>query len=142
MLDETALRRPDFHPGSPILLADGQRWTFPARTALTRGRSLNRDEPDGLVADYAATVAAVREASLGTRRLRTELALAIFLLCLNYDLTRDDLFALLCYAPGDPALAEVQEAFRRLALEHARPSRSSAVAAPEPRRAYHPSGGH
>jgi hypothetical protein len=114
MLDEPTRRRPDFLPGSPIRLADGQLWTFPAPAHEAE-----------FGPDYPAAIAAVDEAEDRAERLRAELALAILLLCRNYDLSPDALSGLLRYAPGNPALAQLQEAFGRLAREHAGPSRSA-----------------
>src|SRR5688572_24493754 len=66
MLDEPTRRRPDFLPGGPIRLADGQDWTFPAP-----------GEAADFGPDYAALVAAIDEAEDPAERLRAELALAI-----------------------------------------------------------------
>ncbi|HEX8203625.1 MAG TPA: hypothetical protein VF590_24325 [Isosphaeraceae bacterium] len=115
MHDEVALRRPDFLSGSPIALADGQQWTFPAPPPrLVPGTAA------GFGADYTATVAAIREAEDEVERLRAELALAICLLERNYDLGPAALFDLLGYPPGTPALTAAQKELHRLALEHVR----------------------
>jgi hypothetical protein len=108
MLDERALRRQDFLHGTPIRLADGQWWSFPAPT-----EAIGAGHPD-----YDDTVAMIPEAEDEVERVRAELALAICLLERNYDLPPGGLLALLCYAPDNPALAEVQRAFRRVAHEH------------------------
>jgi hypothetical protein len=114
MLDERTRRRPDFLPGSSLRLADDQLWTFPAPAARAR-----------FGPDYPAAVAAVVEAKDRSRRSRAERTLAILLLCHNYDLSPTVLSGLLSYAPGDPALVQLQEAFGRLAWEHGRPSQWS-----------------
>ena len=116
MAEESTRRRHDFLPGSLIHLADGQRWTFP-----------DPGEAAEFGPDHAALINAVCEAEDESERLKAELVLAIFLLCRNYELSPDALSALLIYASGDPALAELQEAFRRPAREHARASRSVAA---------------
>jgi hypothetical protein len=134
MLDEFTLRCQDFHPGSLIRLADGQRWTFPAAPGrVTPGGAVPGGEA-GFGRDYAATVAAVREAEDEAELLRAELALAICLLGRNYDLTPAALFDLLGHAPGVPALTATQEAFHRVALDHVRRAGASADTTPhEPR---------
>jgi hypothetical protein len=119
MLDECALRRQDFLPGSPIPLADGQQWMFPAPpTRLTPAGTAR--EAAGLGPDYVATVALVREAEDEVERLQAELALAICLLQRNYVLTPATLFALLGYSPGDLALTATQMELHRVALDHLR----------------------
>jgi hypothetical protein len=125
MPHEVSARRLHFRPGPSIRLADGQWWTFPAPP----GRDASGVA--GFGPDYVAAVAAIGEAEDEAERFRAELALAICLLCRNYDLDPDALCDLLGYRPGDPALAATQAAFRRVAQEHARSSRSSAdVVAP------------
>ena len=125
MIEEVALRRPDFLPGSPVRLADGRWWTLPdpprpdARGAAAPGGW------SGFGPDYAATVAAVGQAEDEAERRRAELALAICLLVRNYDLTADTLCALLGDHPGDPSPAAMQEAFHQVAQEHARSARAS-----------------
>src|SRR4051812_10069484 len=117
MHDEVALRRPDFLPGSPIALADGQRWTFPAPPPSPRRGATTTA---GFGPDYAATVAAVGEAEDQVERLQAELALAICLLERNYALTPTALFDLLGYPPGAPALSAAQRELHRMALDHLR----------------------
>jgi hypothetical protein len=117
MLNEVSRRRPDFRPGPSIRLADGWDWTIPAPPRVTA------PEAEGFGPDYAATVAALESAEDRTERLRAELALAIYLLSRNYDLTPDDLYALLGFPPDDPALAAMQAAFHRIAREHLRSCR-------------------
>jgi len=120
MRNELTLRRPDFRPGTPIRLADGQAWTFPAPTALepiNEGRASNQrlshDE-----AEYDALLAGVLEAEDVPERLRAELALAIHLLGRNYDLDPADFSRVLEFPPGDPDLAARQHDFHNLAVDH------------------------
>jgi hypothetical protein len=61
---------------------------------------------------------AVRETEDEAERLGAELALAILLLAHNYELAPADYFTLLSFAPGDPALAAMQGAFRAVASAH------------------------
>lgn len=127
-IDESALRRRDFLPGSAIRLADNQYWTFPAPPSPLGPASGTPGEAADLGPDYYAAVDAVREAEDHVEQLRAELALAICLLVRNYVLGPDTLFALLDYPPGDPARLASQREFHRVALEHLHPSRSSAEA--------------
>jgi hypothetical protein len=51
---------------------------------------------------------------------RAELALAIFLLSRNYDLVPGDYRDILGFAPGDPALGEMQRSIHDLAIDQIR----------------------
>jgi hypothetical protein len=103
MMDERALRGPNFVGGTRIRLADGQAWSLPDHLS-----DREDDEHEGLLR-------AIGEAEDEPERLRGELALAILLLARNYRLTPADYAELLTYAPGDPALAETQAAVSELA---------------------------
>ena len=103
MFDEKALRLPTFVEGTRIGLANGQAWSLPDPPSLGED-----DELQGLLR-------AIGEAEDEPERLRTELALTILLLSRNYHLTSADYGKLLNYAPGDPALAEMQAAVAALA---------------------------
>jgi hypothetical protein len=120
MCNERALRRPDFLPGLPIRLADGQCWTFPVpRASSGSPERVAPGELLGLFGDgYAPTLAAVLEAEDESERLRAELALAIFLLGRNYDLSPAVFREILSFRPGDAALVEMQRAFHEVAVEH------------------------
>ena len=85
MVDELSSRRSRFPPGTPICLANDQEWTFPAPTA----DSESAFEPAG--AEYLGLIHAVQEAEDQSERRLAELALAIFLIGLNYDLSSTDL---------------------------------------------------
>jgi hypothetical protein len=140
MLDEESLRRPDFLPGIPVRMADGQIWSLPKTPdrypwmadggapgridAASGVGSLDAEdeaeEGGGLGQVYTATVAAVLDAEDETERLRAELALAIALLARNYDLGPADYQELLDSESGSPVTVAMQRAFHTVALEHAR----------------------
>jgi hypothetical protein len=105
MADEQALRRPTFVEGARIPLADGQTWSLPERRA---------DQADP---EYDAMLRVVFEAEDEAERLHSELALTIFLLARNYQLTPDLYQELLNFPPGDPALVAMQRAVHALAIE-------------------------
>lgn len=113
MLDETRRRRADFLPGAAVRLADGQLWTLPAIPS-TAGRSL------GIGPDYEALVDALGQAEDEFERARGELALVVFLLTRNYDLTPADCQSLLLAPCGGAALVELRSLFREIAEIHAR----------------------
>ena len=124
MRDERELRRPDFRPGLPIRLADGQSWTFPDPPDRA-GEDTARFDPE-----YRALVAALLEAEDDVERLRTELALAIHLLARNYDLRPADYAGILEYPPSAPGLGALQRALHAVALEHLRHLRQPTGKAP------------
>ena len=131
MLYEIALRRSRFHPGPAVRLADGQAWTLPEPTS-----------PGVVGEEYDALLDALGEAADTPERLRSELALAIYLLQCNYRLEPACYMALLDCPAGDVALLRMQRAFREVAESHvahrrARDARRAEstrpVAAPSPR---------
>ena len=104
MVDERTLRRAAFVEGTNVVLADGQSWSLP-------GRRLDHDDPE-----YVAMLRMVREAEDATERLRAELALTIFLLSRNYEISPELYQTLLDFEPGDPALTVLQRDVHALAL--------------------------
>jgi hypothetical protein len=108
MADEKALRRPTFVEGRRVVLADGQSWSLPTHRA-------DRADPE-----YDAILRMVREAEDASDRLRSELALTIFLLSRNYQLTPDVLQEILGFSPDDPALVVMQQTVHALAVESMR----------------------
>ncbi|MBX6311450.1 MAG: hypothetical protein IRY99_00775, partial [Isosphaeraceae bacterium] len=72
-------------------------------------------------------VQAVLEAEDEVELLRAELALAIFLLGWNYDLSPEAYGTLLDCSPGHPALSAMQRAFHKVALAHARAWQARAI---------------
>jgi hypothetical protein len=121
MTDEPSARQAGFVDGPRVRLADGAEWSLPLREA-------GRDDPE-----YDAILAIIAESEDQTEALRGELALTIFLLTRNYDLPADSLDALLRFAPGDPALAVLQQAVHQIAresFERARGAMSSRAGKP------------
>jgi hypothetical protein len=108
MFDERSRRREGFAAGVPVRLSDGGTWMLPVR------------DPERVEPDYDALLNVVFEAEDRSEGLRSELALTIYLLDRNYDLSGDELGALLSFEANDPALAELQEAAHRVVLESAR----------------------
>src|SRR4051794_33959106 len=106
MRDEEVLRRPDFLPGIPVRLADGQVWNLPKAP----DRYPRVADGGGLGRDYEATVAGVLDAEDEAERRRAELALAISLLARNYDLRPADYQEILGGESGGPASAALQRA--------------------------------
>ncbi len=109
---ENVARRRDFQAGRAIQLADGQEWTFPSPR-----------DGSGLVLgcaddEYYGLIRALVEAENEHERLLAELAMAIFLLLLNYDLAPEDLEFLLTFSPGSSQLRDLQQQFRALAADH------------------------
>jgi hypothetical protein len=111
---ELSLRRPEFSPGMPVELADGQTWMLPAPSFP------GREGPE-----YGGLLAAICQAEDDPERCRGELALAIYLLGCNYDLEPADYLDLLECPAGDRRLVEMQRDFREAALVHAEHRRST-----------------
>ena len=93
MVDELSSRRSRFQPGTTICLANDQEWTFPAPTADSEFAVESAE------AEYLGLIHAVQEAEDQSERRLAELALAIFLIGLNYDLSPTDL-AKLVHVPA------------------------------------------
>lgn len=108
VLNERAMRRPTFVEGARVSMADGQTWSL-------SGRRADQADPE-----YDAMLRVVYEAEDEAEQLRSELALTIFLLSRNYQLTSDAYQDLLDFQPGDPALIEMQQTVHVLAVS-ARP---------------------
>jgi hypothetical protein len=112
MVDELNTRRSRRLPGTPICLANDQEWIFPAPTA----DSVLPAELAGN--EYLGLIQAVREAEDRSEQRLAELALAIFLIGLNYQLNSMDLVILFTFPPESQELADSQLAFESLAHEH------------------------
>lgn len=106
--DERCSRRPGFVDGRNVTLADGEGWSLPTFDSV-RGDS-----------DCDAILAAIAEAEGPDEVARFELALTILLLTRNYCLSPDELRGLLSFAPGDPALADLQRVVHQWAVESLR----------------------
>ncbi len=112
VVDELRSRRSRVQPGNSICLANDQEWTFPAPTA---GSEFAVESAE---AEYLGLLQAVQEAEDQCERRLAELALAIFLIGLNYELSSADLAHLFTFQPQSRALADSQRAFETLAREH------------------------
>jgi len=111
VVDELRSRRRVFRPGRQIRLADGQFWTFP------RAESDLRTE-DGGRTGYRGLLGVLLEAETESDRRMAELALAIHLLEINYQLHPEDLAYLLTFPEDSKELADSQREFAELAREH------------------------
>ena len=104
-LDETALRRQEFQPGEPVVLADGQPWQLrrpvlafvPAETEAGFAVCLDLDGDDG----FGDLVTAYDAADGGPALLRAELALGRAVLIAQYDLSAAQVARLLRFGYGD-----------------------------------------
>jgi hypothetical protein len=104
MRSEVEQRGPAFLGGLPIELGDSQAWAFPGPRELF-------DAHGRFAPELLSLLKAIREAQHDSERLLGELALAIYLLSLNYELEPGDYSQLL----GGPNLARMQHEFRDLA---------------------------
>ncbi len=113
MLDERALRRPEFTAGPEVVLGDGQAWTLPRPTL----RLFPVRDADGRIAvgggpsfgaEYEALMDELAgcEADDATARLTVQFRMAALLLTRNYDLSDRDLRELLVVDAEDPACRE------------------------------------
>jgi hypothetical protein len=118
-LDEQALRRPDFVPGTPVKLGDGQSWELrrpvvrfvPSANDAgfeTRLRLEGDDDYEALCRRADAAARAVREGGEGASTapyIAAELAMGRAILLGNYDLTPEQVADLLqfSYDPADEA---------------------------------------
>lgn len=91
--------------GIKVRLSDGKIWT------LSLGDHVRNDPEFEALLTAAADVEGVHDA------LRAELALTIFLLRRNYELSSDQLSSLLTFTPGDPALSDLQNTVHDLVAE-------------------------
>ena len=119
MLDETLLRRPDFQPGVPIRLRDGQNWHF--SRPQVQWRKTRRDDIPGqpprtsVGAAFDDAMSAIDRAETTPERLAGLFALAEAMLLQQYDLTADDLAGLLVYDPADTPDPDLYESENRSA---------------------------
>ncbi len=108
---EFETRREGFLGGGWVQLADGQEWAFPGPEEIA-GDRLQRN-------GVAALLRAIGEAEDDAERRRGELALAIKLLAVNYDLSPEMFQRILGRSADARAAAAMQAAFRDLARRHA-----------------------
>jgi len=111
-MDEAVRRRSPFYRGREIKLADGKPLILPS-PAVESEADFTRLGPN-----YRPLLRAVREAGDEAEKRLAELALAIFLLGCNYELSPMDYKRLLVFPPSESELVEVQQEFHRLALDH------------------------
>jgi hypothetical protein len=113
MLDELALRRPEFQEGVRVKLCDGQDWTFPR----VRLRLIPKLTPDGEVKTdvkrfYAADVEKFLDYEINENDfnfidwMTKRFAAAAKLLLVNYDITGEQLAELLYWERDDDASEE------------------------------------
>ena len=112
VVDELSSRRSRFQPGIPICLANGQEWIFPAPAADSEFAVESAE------AEYLGLIHVVQEAEDQSERRLAELALAIFLIGLNYELSSTDLANLFTFQPRSQELTNSQHAFESLARDH------------------------
>ena len=111
-MEEAVTRRSHLYQGRRIKLADGQSWVLPSPSVeLEADLTL-------LGPDYRSLLRAVREAEGEAERRLCELALAIFLLGCNYELSPIGYQRILCFPPDASQLIEVQKELHRLAQDH------------------------
>lgn len=91
--------------GIDVRLSDGANWR------LSLGDRLRHDH------EFKALLSAAMEVEDRAEALQAELALTIFLLRRNYNLTPDQLASLLTFEPGDPALLELQKVMHEFLVE-------------------------
>lgn len=118
MIDELGSRRAVFVEGPRVVMADGGSWALPMR------------EPRGADPEYDGLLEMVSESEDRAETLRSELALTIFLLTRNYDLSPESLDRLLTFPPGDPALSALQRAVHDVAQESFRLGAAARSATP------------
>jgi hypothetical protein len=105
-------RCPSFRDGVDIRLADGQFWTLPAPPKTSESRY------ESFGTEYTDIIHALMEVNDRSEQRLAELALAIFLLGLNYSLSPSDYECLLGFSPESPELTTVQLTFHRIAQDH------------------------
>ncbi len=111
MAEEWMSRRPGFCSGPPLRLAGNQLWYVPDPSELHRSRS---HDPESLHSHLEA----LQEAEDQPQRMRACLALSIFLIHANYDLTPADLRALFRMRPGSTTLQAAQEDMENVARQY------------------------
>ena len=128
MYHETESRRSGFLGGIPVQLANGEFWAFPGPRELSSEGATRDSKLSGLLE-------AISQSEDFAEQSRMELALAIYLITLNYDLTPKGYLEVL----GDGADVRVREqlraCFHDIARRHAEAvvSRSPAAKAEPPK---------
>lgn len=121
-LDERSLRRPDFAPGVPIVLSDGQEWHFPRPVMRDFYPTINREGElvltpgSGFGPGYDALVDAFILADNPGDEHITLAALALDLLRRNYAIEATHLrYVLRLKRSGDPEAEANQEMWSAIA---------------------------
>lgn len=123
MLDEKALRKPEFTEGFRIVLADGQSWSFPEAVF----RLFPVVDPSGTVSvggrrSYGKDHDQIIDALMGGEdveefeRLRLRFSAAVSLISRNYDLTPEDMASLLVLDRSRPETIEAWAKIDRIIL--------------------------
>jgi hypothetical protein len=104
--DERAARRPDFEPGRPVRLGDGQSWQL----RRPRVELYPAVGPDGTVDPamsfgpaYDSLLDDLEKLEPGVDQVACLMRLAVHLLRLNYDVPPEAYRELLPFRSGDPA---------------------------------------
>jgi hypothetical protein len=112
MLDEVALRRPEFTEGCKVTLWDGQEWTFPKpKIRLYPVLKPDKTIEVGGGATFGPESEKLLEVLLGGAdsdewgRIKARLEMATRLLLSNYELTADDLTTLIVIENTDESNA-------------------------------------
>lgn len=107
---ERSRRRDDFDErySSPVVLSDGQAWFLPKpwvaiHPVFADGRPVDSWKCFTYGPDLDALIEAIRDAEGTVDSVMAGVALAAFLLRRNYDLSDEDLAAILVYQVGDDA---------------------------------------
>lgn len=106
---ELELRRSGFLGGELIFLAEGRGRFFPGPAQI-------ESAGPSVIAEVMELIEAIGTSEDEAERLQGELALAIHLLSLNYELGPDDYRRLLGGAAGASQLARIQASIRLLAV--------------------------
>lgn len=116
MLDEKSLRRPEFREGVPIVLGDGQAWTFPKPMLVLIPDEDGESFGPGR-STFDAAYDAKMEAFMASEddTLNCLLRLAVDLFRRNYDVPKGAIATLFPYRVGDEANAEMWTAIRDVA---------------------------
>jgi hypothetical protein len=127
-IEEKSRRKPDFLGGQGLLMADGQDWIFPkprvrfAPSDDSTGYTIVLDAGDG----YQELINKYREvydapSSSIESRLSAEMAIGVFLLRRNYELTTQEMSGILQYAldeDTDPEGYRIRDQVLDLAFGH------------------------
>jgi hypothetical protein len=109
MLDEVALRKPEWVEGYPVTLADGQIWHIPRPKFRFKPKFVDGKVEIGGGATFGPDLEKETEVLYGivdaepSEYMRVKFAMAVRLLGANYNLTAHDFGELIVLEPGDQA---------------------------------------